>query len=275
MDFFMAWLADHPGSHIYHYAAYEEQALKTLSMWHGTREQEVDHLLRSGALVDLFRVVRQGIRISKHSYSLKQVESFYWREREAKVKEAGGSIVAYERWLQSRDQEALHEIELYNTEDVHSTRGLRDWLLVLRQELIETGAEVTWRPPPEESESSEKREAADAETAALRERLRADRRRGRRPAGRAAALPPPRGQAELVVVLRAPQDVDGRPARRRRGDRRPRAGRRRGHDRPLPSGTDAASRCSSSSWGRARCLTRSAGAASRSSRWTRSRARSS
>ena len=50
MDFFMAWLADHPGSHIYHYAAYEEQALKTLSMWHGTREQEVDHLLRSGAL---------------------------------------------------------------------------------------------------------------------------------------------------------------------------------------------------------------------------------
>jgi uncharacterized protein len=172
MDFFMAWLADHPGSHIYHYAAYEEQALKTLSMWHGTREQEVDHLLRSGALVDLYRIVRQGIRISKHSYSLKQVESFYWREREAKVKEAGGSIVAYERWLQSRDQEALNEIELYNTEDVHSTRGLRDWLLMLRQELIATGAEVTWRPPPEETEAGEKREAADAETAALRERLR-------------------------------------------------------------------------------------------------------
>ena len=33
------------------------------------------------------------------SYSLKQVEEFYWLEREAKVKEAGGSIVAYERWL--------------------------------------------------------------------------------------------------------------------------------------------------------------------------------
>ena len=33
----------HPGSHIYHYASYEEQALKTLAMYHGTREEEVDH----------------------------------------------------------------------------------------------------------------------------------------------------------------------------------------------------------------------------------------
>ena len=101
------------------------------------------------------------------------MESFYWREREAKVKEAGGSIVAYERWLQSGDQEALDEIALYNAEDVHSTRGLRDWLLELRRELVETGAQVTWRPDPEVSEGSEKREAADAETEALRERLRA------------------------------------------------------------------------------------------------------
>ena len=30
IDFFMGWLAEHPGSHIYHYASYEEQALKTL-----------------------------------------------------------------------------------------------------------------------------------------------------------------------------------------------------------------------------------------------------
>ena len=101
-------------------------------MYHGTREDEIDDLLRSGALVDLFRVVRQGLRISKDSYSLKRVEEFYWHEREAKVKEAGGSIVAYERWLLGRDQAELDEIELYNREDVHSTRGLRDWLLGLR-----------------------------------------------------------------------------------------------------------------------------------------------
>jgi uncharacterized protein len=173
VDFFISWLREHPGSHIYHYATYEEQALKTLAMWHGTREEEIDHLLRTGALVDLFRVVRQGVRISKPSYSLKQVEAFYWHDREAKVKEAGGSIVAYERWLMSREQTELDEIELYNSEDVASTCALHRWLLELREELIGTGAEVIWRPDPEGAELSEKREAADEETEQLREQLRA------------------------------------------------------------------------------------------------------
>ena len=173
VDFFTEWRSLHPGSHIYHYAPYEEQALKTLAMYHGTREEETDDLLRSGALVDLFRVVRQGLRVSKDSYSLKRVEEFYWREREAKVKEAGGSIVAYERWLLGRDQAELDEIELYNREDVHSTRSLREWLLGLREELIARGDEVTWRPGPTPSDDGEEREKADPETAALRDRLAA------------------------------------------------------------------------------------------------------
>ena len=80
----MGWRARHPGCHIYHYAAFEEQALKPLAMYHATREAEVDTLLRAGALVDLYRVVRQGVRISKESYSLKQVEDFYWGERKAR-----------------------------------------------------------------------------------------------------------------------------------------------------------------------------------------------
>jgi uncharacterized protein len=173
VDFFIGWLRDHPGSHIYHYATYEEQALKTLSMWHGTREDEIDHLLRTDALVDLFQVVRQGVRISKPSYSLKQVEAFYWHDREAKVKEAGGSIVAYERWLSTGEQTQLDEIELYNSEDVQSTSALHRWLLELREELIGTGVEVAWRPDPDGAELSEKREAADEETERLREQLRA------------------------------------------------------------------------------------------------------
>jgi uncharacterized protein len=172
VDVFVAWRAGHPGCHIYHYASYEEQALKTLAMYHATREDEIDALLRSGALVDLFRVVRQGIRISKDSYSLKRVEEFYWHEREAKVTEAGGSIVAYERWMMTRDQAELDEIELYNREDVHSTRGLRDWLLGLREELIASGEDVPWRPDPDEADPTQQAEAVDEETAALRERLR-------------------------------------------------------------------------------------------------------
>ena len=80
-------------------------------MYHATREDEVDDLLRDGALVDLYRVVRQGVRISKPSYSLKKVEDFYWTSATPTVKEAGGSIVAYERWIDQGEDEALEEIE--------------------------------------------------------------------------------------------------------------------------------------------------------------------
>jgi predicted RecB family nuclease len=171
VDFFMVWRVKHHGCHIYHYASYEEQALKNLAMYHGTREDEIDTLLRGGTLVDLYRVVRQGVRISKDSYSLKRVEEFYWHEREAKVKEAGGSIVAYERWLLDGEQAELDEIELYNSEDVHSTRALREWLLGLREELIAGGAEVEWRPGPSEEDEAAEAEPADPETTVLRARL--------------------------------------------------------------------------------------------------------
>jgi predicted RecB family nuclease len=46
MDFITARIDRHPFAHIYHYASYEETALKRLAMVHGTREIQVDDLLR-------------------------------------------------------------------------------------------------------------------------------------------------------------------------------------------------------------------------------------
>ena len=43
----------------------------------GRCEDEVDRLLRGDVLVDLLNVVRQGVRASVESYSLKQIEKFY------------------------------------------------------------------------------------------------------------------------------------------------------------------------------------------------------
>jgi predicted RecB family nuclease len=48
----------HPGMHVYHYASYERTALQRLMGQHGTREDDLDDLLRGEVLVDLFRVVR-------------------------------------------------------------------------------------------------------------------------------------------------------------------------------------------------------------------------
>ena len=61
-----------PAMHVYHYAAYERTALGRLAQRHGTREEEVDRLLRGGVLVDLFKAVRQGLRAGVESYSIKR-----------------------------------------------------------------------------------------------------------------------------------------------------------------------------------------------------------
>jgi predicted RecB family nuclease len=53
-----------PGMHIYHYAPYEPTARKRLAGRHRTCVDELDELLRAEIFVDLFRVVRQGLRAS-------------------------------------------------------------------------------------------------------------------------------------------------------------------------------------------------------------------
>ncbi|MGP8476444.1 TM0106 family RecB-like putative nuclease [Burkholderia sp. PR2] len=132
MDFVSVWLQQHPAAHIYHYASYEETALKKLMSLHGTCEAEVDNLLRARKLVDLYKVVREGIRVSEPRYSIKNIEHFYLEQRTGDVKNAGASIVYYERWKESGDAQLLKEIEDYNFDDVRSTYELRQWLLTLR-----------------------------------------------------------------------------------------------------------------------------------------------
>ena len=136
-----------PGAHVYHYASYEETALKRLASWHATREVEVDNLLRQGALVDLYKVVREGIRISEPSYSIKNVEHFYRPARAGDVQNAGASIVFYERWRETQDAQLLQDIADYNRDDVESTQQLRDWLLTLRPAGMPWRAGVGMGPP--------------------------------------------------------------------------------------------------------------------------------
>lgn len=132
MDFVAEWLARHPQAHVYHYAPYEQTALKRLMSVHGTRESQVDHLLRTHKLVDLYKVVREGIRVSEPRYSIKNIEHFYLDGRTGDVKSAGASIVYYERWKETQDPQLLKDIEDYNFDDVRSTYELREWLLSLR-----------------------------------------------------------------------------------------------------------------------------------------------
>ncbi len=132
MDFVAKRLNQYPNAHIYHYAHYEETALKRLMSLHGICEAEVDNLLRFGKLIDLYKVVREGMRISEPRYSIKNVERFYMDARSGPVKDAGISVVYYERWKETGDTKLLKEIEEYNRDDLRSTYKLRQWLLTLR-----------------------------------------------------------------------------------------------------------------------------------------------
>ena len=83
-------------------------------------------------LVDLYKVVREGLRISKPSYSIKKVEKFYATSRTVEVTNAADSIVVYERWRQTQEPQLLKNIYDYNFDDCKSTWELREWLLKQR-----------------------------------------------------------------------------------------------------------------------------------------------
>lgn len=128
IDWIIAHLERYPNAHVYHYASYEETAIKRLMSQHGTREAQVDWLLRNGKLIDLYKVVREAIRVSEPSYSIKNIEHFYMAKRDGDVTNAGASIVFYERWKETGDPALLEQIERYNEDDVLSTYLLRNWL---------------------------------------------------------------------------------------------------------------------------------------------------
>jgi predicted RecB family nuclease len=142
IDFVMQRRAEYPDFHIYHYAPYEVVAMKKLAERHRTREDEVDTLLREERFVDLFRVVRQSVRIGQPRYGIKWVEPFYEKRTRTGVKKGDDSIVEFERWLDARAstslevhaaaQPILDDIEQYNRFDCESTLHLLDWLTDLR-----------------------------------------------------------------------------------------------------------------------------------------------
>jgi len=178
VDLLINRLDAHPTLHVYHYAAYERTALARLAQRHATRELEVDRLLRGGVLIDLFRVVRQGIRASVESYSIKRLEPLYGLEREVELRSAGSSIVAFEAWLEGGPAEngevgedILRTIAGYNRDDVLSNWRLREWLEARRPALETWLGEIVPRPGPNpDSEGrppNEREERAERLAAAL------------------------------------------------------------------------------------------------------------
>ncbi len=133
MDTIVDAVRAHPGMHAFHYAPYEPSAFKRLMGRYVTRERELDAMLRAGRFVDLYAVVRQGLRAGIERYSIKSLEALYGYTRDVALPDANRGLRAMELALGTGRTSELPEsvraiVEGYNRDDCVSTLRLRDWL---------------------------------------------------------------------------------------------------------------------------------------------------
>ncbi len=185
IDFIAERRARHPGLHVYHYNHYEPTSVDHLTELHGTRqeavgalmgrfatrEDEVDDLFRLGVFVDLYRVVRQGVRAGVESYSIKRLEPLCGYDRRVDLKVATVSLIALEAALEdgtaAGDDEQRRVAAGYNEDDCRATLALRDWLEERRAELAGRLGEDLPRPAVAETPDT----AEDPELARIRSAL--------------------------------------------------------------------------------------------------------
>jgi uncharacterized protein len=153
VDFITERRERNPGLHVYHYNHYEPTSVDHLTELHetrqeavgrlmgrfATREDEVDDLFRLGVFVDLYRVVRQGLRAGVESYSLKRLEPLCGYTRQVDLREATINLIAFEAALEEgtagSDRGRQQIVAGYNQDDCRAALALRDWLEQRRLEL--------------------------------------------------------------------------------------------------------------------------------------------
>jgi uncharacterized protein len=139
IDFVVERRRRDPAMHVYHYAPYEPTAMKRLMGRYGTRADVLDVLLRERVFVDLYGVVRRGVRAGVDSYSIKKLEPFYGLAREVDLRLASRQRAAMEYAIARGNAASLPEgvraaVLGYNRDDCVSALQLRDWLESLRDE---------------------------------------------------------------------------------------------------------------------------------------------
>jgi RNase_H superfamily/AAA domain len=149
-----------PGMHIYHYTPYEPATIKRLAARYGTCIDEVDQLLRGKIFVDLYRIVRQSLRASVESYSIKKMEEFYGFKRAVSARDSVVALQTFQAVLalagdKREAKQVVDTIEAYNRDDCLSTLRLRDWLEERRSELEVRRGQSLPRPELTTGEANE------------------------------------------------------------------------------------------------------------------------
>jgi AAA domain/RNase_H superfamily len=132
--------------------------------------------LEATNFVDLYRAVRQGIRASVESYSIKRLEPLYGFTRAVPLRDANVALQSFEAAMalgsgQEEIGDLLRTVEGYNRDDCFSALRLRDWLEDRREELEAKNGRAMPRPAVQSGEASEKLSARLQEIRALAARL--------------------------------------------------------------------------------------------------------
>ena len=176
IDFAVETYNKNPDAHIYHFAPYEDAALKRLMIKYSTREIKLDLLLEKQVLVDLHKIVKKSLFASVEKYSLKDLEVFLDFEREQDLGDVGQSMRLVEGVVSGSfviDKEKLQKhqliVEDYNREDCLATLELQRWLESLRDTAIKDGLSLSRPEKPDAKKPKEKE--VDLEIAGLRRQL--------------------------------------------------------------------------------------------------------
>jgi len=158
VDFVIERKKTYPDLHVYHFAPYEPAALKRLMGRYASRENEIDDLLRGLVFVDLYSVVRNSLRASVESYSIKKLEAFYGYARTVPLNAANIALASLQAGIELGDIDSIADadkkiVQGYNQDDCVSTEALRNWLEELRDKLVALGTDVPRPAPGQESPS--------------------------------------------------------------------------------------------------------------------------
>ncbi len=172
VDLVMKRWAAYSDMHIYHYANYERNALLKLAQKFGSRERDVDLLLRNGVLIDLYKIVRSGFRFSTEKLSIKYIEAVYGLTHSGEaVSNAMDSVIRFEEVMALRAtgqhneaDEIYQKIRSYNKLDCESTRELDTWI---RKQMTQPPQIRTTKIITDESDGEEDSEKEDHPSVAI------------------------------------------------------------------------------------------------------------
>lgn len=122
---FVIFMQSRPGIPVYHYGWYEQDVFRLMAARYGAPEGFLDDLAERS--VDVLERIREAVIFPLSFYSLKDIAQFLgfrWRHDDAS---GLNSVLWYEEWLTTGNQELLDDVLRYNEDDVQATWIVAEW----------------------------------------------------------------------------------------------------------------------------------------------------